>query len=292
MALTIQERINSSPNAQAVKYNYSFEAKLIQSDDATKELYCQLCNYIMSFKGVKYRLSWRACTFNKGRQVVAKLAFRGKTLALQLPLDYAQLPELKFKVKDMSDKKSMEKTPVEHRVKSQRAVVNGTKLVDLVAEQLDLQPIEPKLVLTLAHLPYEETETLLARELVKRVRTKDKGKDQVEHVAHHHEVTAEQAHTEISDNLAEHMVIFAKDRVLISGPKDIVNVDTLSQNFNNGDVVTMEVLKQKGLIPQNAQAVKVLARGMLDKILVVYAHDFSDDAIKMIVICGGKVIHV
>ena len=44
--------------------------------------------------------------------------------------------------------------------------------------------------------------------------------------------------------------------------KSIVNIDTLSQSFENGDTVTLDALKEKGIIPQNADYVKVLARGV------------------------------
>ena len=50
-------------------------------------------------------------------------------------------------------------------------------------------------------------------------------------------------------------------------------------------------MKEKGLIPQKTDFVKVLGRGMLDKHLIVEAQDFSADAVKMIVLTGGHAIH-
>ena len=70
--------------------------------------------------------------------------------------------------------------------------------------------------------------------------------------------------------------------------KHVVNVDTLSKAFASGDVVDLEALKKKGLVPKNAKAIKILARGALDKVLTVRADDFSADAVKMIVLTGGK----
>ncbi len=72
--------------------------------------------------------------------------------------------------------------------------------------------------------------------------------------------------------------------------KEIINIDTLSSNFNSGDTVNLDALKEKGLIPKKTDYIKVLARGTLDKHLTVEANEYSADAIKMIVLTGGKVI--
>lgn len=73
--------------------------------------------------------------------------------------------------------------------------------------------------------------------------------------------------------------------------KTIINVDTLSENFEAEAHVNLETLKAKKLIPANADFVKVLGRGILDKHLYVEAQDFSADAVKMIVLTGGHAIH-
>src|ERR1700719_4572213 len=45
----------------------------------------------------------------------------------------------------------------------------------------------------------------------------------------------------------------------------VVNLDTLAERFDKGTVVTVELLREKGLVPDTAQRVKVLARGEIDK---------------------------
>ena len=52
----------------------------------------------------------------------------------------------------------------------------------------------------------------------------------------------------------------------------------------------LETLKERGLIPKSTQAIKILARGTLDKPLCVLAHDFSVAAVKMILLTGGEAI--
>ena len=66
----------------------------------------------------------------------------------------------------------------------------------------------------------------------------------------------------------------------------------MSEHFEAEDTVSPEVLKEKGLIPKNVRTLKVLARGTLNKPLTVEAQDFSLDAVKMIVLTGGKAIKI
>ena len=72
----------------------------------------------------------------------------------------------------------------------------------------------------------------------------------------------------------------------------IVNIDTLSENFEDGARVDINVLKERGIIPPDSGSYKVLARGILDKPLVIYANDFSISAVKMIALTGGEVYRV
>ncbi|MDE5654929.1 MAG: uL15 family ribosomal protein, partial [Clostridia bacterium] len=70
----------------------------------------------------------------------------------------------------------------------------------------------------------------------------------------------------------------------------IINIDTLSQYFADGETVTLEEIKKRINGFGNTTYIKVLARGTLDKRLIVEADDFSLQAVKMIVLIGGKAI--
>ena len=74
--------------------------------------------------------------------------------------------------------------------------------------------------------------------------------------------------------------------------KEIINVDTLSRSFSAGERVDINLLKRKSLIPYDTGYIKILARGIIDKPLNVYANDFSLSAVKMIALSGGKSIKV
>ena len=56
------------------------------------------------------------------------------------------------------------------------------------------------------------------------------------------------------------------------------------------DVITLAVLKEKGLISSKVGRMKVLADGMLNKPLTIKSESYSIQAIKMIELTGGTVI--
>ena len=59
------------------------------------------------------------------------------------------------------------------------------------------------------------------------------------------------------------------------GKKEIINIDTLSNSFENGDEVTLEALIAKKLVPSKTGSVKLLARGTLNKKLIVFSFQCS-----------------
>jgi len=70
-----------------------------------------------------------------------------------------------------------------------------------------------------------------------------------------------------------------------------VNIDTLqllAEKYNL-EVITPEILKEKGVISRN-DLVKILGKGELKAKLEVTAHKFSQSAVKSIEEKGGKVI--
>jgi large subunit ribosomal protein L15 len=67
----------------------------------------------------------------------------------------------------------------------------------------------------------------------------------------------------------------------------VVNLDTLGERFDAGTVVTLELLRERRLIPASADRVKVLGRGEIGKRLTVHAHKFSGKAAEQIAAAGG-----
>jgi large subunit ribosomal protein L15 len=69
---------------------------------------------------------------------------------------------------------------------------------------------------------------------------------------------------------------------------DVVNLDTLEERFEPGVDVTVELLRERGLVSRTG-LVKVLGRGEISKALTVHAHKFSGTASDKIAAAGGKV---
>ena len=66
-----------------------------------------------------------------------------------------------------------------------------------------------------------------------------------------------------------------------------INVSDL-EKFDNGAVVTPELLKEMGILKKQLAGVKVLGNGELTKKLTVKASKFSSSAIEKIEAIGGK----
>ena len=67
----------------------------------------------------------------------------------------------------------------------------------------------------------------------------------------------------------------------------VVNLDTLAEEFDAGTDVTVDLLRDRGLVRHGAKKIKVLARGEISKALTVRAHKFSGKAAEKIAAAGG-----
>ncbi len=74
-------------------------------------------------------------------------------------------------------------------------------------------------------------------------------------------------------------------RVEVTG----VNLGRVSEAFEAGGEVTVESLREKGLIPKKAKLIKLLAHGDVDKKLTVKVHRISEKAREKIEAAGGAV---
>ncbi len=72
---------------------------------------------------------------------------------------------------------------------------------------------------------------------------------------------------------------------------EIISTDTLNKSFDDGSVVTKELLIERGIINPKKKKVftlKVLAKGAMTKKITVKADAFSKEAAGMIERAGGK----
>lgn len=70
-----------------------------------------------------------------------------------------------------------------------------------------------------------------------------------------------------------------------------INVSTLEKYFNDGDQITPELLREKGIVKRNLP-VKILGDGEIKKKLIVSANAFSKSAKEKIEKAGGRAVTI
>ena len=381
-------------NGLVVRYNRSFTARLTQASDEMKSRYSEIKNYILSYKGVKNRISWKRETFRIGRNTFACFVMRGKTLCLCLATDPARFEETKYKIFDLSVRSPKNKMPSMYRILNDRRVKYAKEIIDMLMAELGLnrneayadedfvlsyrtteelidcdlikiigqnttvsqevaavrdvvtktepeaieEPVEtveaePEAIEEPVETveaepeaieePVEtvEAETEVNEEPVETVEAEPEAieepvetveaepeaieepvetaeaepeviEEPVEEVEEDEGISVQDASDKMSDEEAKASVeveIITKP-VRKGGKSAIVNIQSLSKNYSAGEVVNLESLREKNLIAKNVVYVKILAKGSLNKALTVEADDFSLEAVKMIVLTGGRAI--
>ncbi|MBO5867154.1 MAG: uL15 family ribosomal protein, partial [Clostridia bacterium] len=241
--------------------------------------------------------SWPCSTLNCSREKLAVMLVKGKTLYLYLALDPAVAREtIKGTLKDVSTKKRFQAVPTLFKVKSPLSLRKAKLLIDKMMETKQIVFKKENNSVSPQNFPAQTTEELVKAGHIKIKALDGSPIDETKTlrtagfgiVA---SVTAEQAHDMITDEVASTLVQTSQNKSgARAGKKCVVNIDTLSQKFENGDVVTLDALKAKGIVGKKETAINILARGTLDKVLTVEADAFSLDAIKMIVLVGGTAI--
>ena len=279
-------------------YNKSFTAKLIQANDEVREYYNILKNYVLSYKKVTTRISWSHESVNRGRNKICRFVLRGKSLYLYLPLNPDDYADTKYKV-ERSEAKRFEELPCLYRIKNPRRVKYATELIATVMERYGLEYAEKESEDFVKDYPYEETLPLIKRGLIKvtksnkQIAFEDLPDEPIVSkfsIEHRDEVKVQEVKELMTDDVAEALVTLST-RKADTTKKGIINVDVLSECFKDGETVTLDEIKKRVQgFNKKITYVKVLARGTLNKKLIVEADEFSVDAKKMILLTGGQVI--
>lgn len=298
-----------------MRYNRSYTAKLIQSEDKLKSYYSEIKNELLRYK-VKTRTSWRYETFKTGRKLLARLAVRGKTLGLYLALNPAAYADTKYKIDDVSAVAKNAEVPLLYKIKNDRRCKYSKDLIAALMAANGLEAVNEPNENYANKYPYEEIEPLIERGLVKLLKWKQSGEGAEEGLIEisedkYEQITAEEGYTEVAaveeeeeesvsisvaeaeeriDDEEAETFVQESERYSDKTKKDIVNIDTLGKYFNSGDTVTVEEIRKRvPSVHPKTTYIKVLARGTLNKALNIEADDFSPAAIKMIVLTGGTV---
>ena len=154
-------------NKIEIKYSRSFTANLIQSEESVKEYYSELKNHILSYTGVKSKISWKFDSYNRGRDQLFKIKLRGKTICVYCALDPEEFDKSKYH-HDAIDAKIFAEVPMLLKIKSGLGLRKAKEIVDITMAKFGIEPNpKAKAVDYVKVYPYAETENLLARKLVK-----------------------------------------------------------------------------------------------------------------------------
>lgn len=290
-----------------VQYRRSFRARLIQSADETKAMYNRFRSEVLSYIGVKERVSWNYDSFNVGRRQFVKMNANAKSLIVYFALAPSEIGE-KYRFRDVSEKKRYAAVPVRFKITGARSMQYAIELLEQTAGAfgLDFKRTEENL-----EIPYETREELIRQRLIKVYAKRETGESVTEEQLEEYiaegatveplsaytvtdEVAVNEAESLITDATAKQLIALAdtKETRGTAGKRTYINLDTISAHYREGETVDLPSLRQKGLIDKRASSYKVLARGKLDKALTVEAADFSLPAVKMIVLTGGKVVKI
>ena len=90
----------------------SFSDKMLTTaDEKTKEYYNELYNKFISYRKVNPRVSSKCLSVRFGKELIAKISVRGKTMKLHLALNCKDFDENVYFQKDMSDVMAYEEVP-------------------------------------------------------------------------------------------------------------------------------------------------------------------------------------
>ncbi|MDE6275600.1 MAG: hypothetical protein K2M75_03570 [Clostridia bacterium] len=141
-------------------YERSFTAKLMQADVSVKQFYSQLKNHLLSYGKVNARMTKKREVFRFGKDVIAKMSLRSKTLRLYLALDFNKYKDGKFLVEDASSVKAVEDTPVLYRIANERRSRFAKELIDEMMKSIGASQGKNPNVDYSAELPYKTDEEL------------------------------------------------------------------------------------------------------------------------------------
>ena len=195
--------IDGNGNELDIRYSRSFTANVIQGEDNVKEFYSELKNHLLSYKGVKSRISWKFDSYNRGRDQLVKLKIRGKTICMYIALDPNEFDKAKYH-HDAMDSKIFEDVPMLVKIKSGLGLRKAKELVDILMAKLEIAVDEKaKTVDYVAEHPYEETDVLVQKGLIKILQADASDVKRAPAIV---EAVAEEAPAEVVEEVAEEVV--------------------------------------------------------------------------------------
>lgn len=252
----------------------TFEEKTTLASDEVKNYYNEVKNYLIMYRA-HARLS-KKCESFRYKGLLAKVAFAGKTLKVNLAIDPKTLEGTKYHFKDRSDKKQYQLVPTQIKIKSDRGLKYFKELVDLMMEGREVKPKRRFETTDFTALLIPDGHAVLYTLGV----TND-------HLVELMDVS--NIPTDLPVDLVYHIPTINGDDIEGMKEENSIYLDTLCKHFNDGDIITLDILKKNNILTRG-NMLRIKARGTLDKHFTIYADSFEANALAMLLCTGSKAV--
>ena len=107
-----------------------FFIKMLEAEDKLRDYYIIINNEFHSYRKINIRVSSKGVSYRWGRELVAKMTLRGKTIKMYYALDVNNYDENVYFQKYCGDVKAFEEVPLCVKVRSDRGLKNALKLIE------------------------------------------------------------------------------------------------------------------------------------------------------------------
>ena len=125
----IVEEVTVTEMVDIVWLDRTFENKLRQSDDTLKAHYDELKSLLLSYKGVKSRLSKGSDTIRANKETICKFVIVGKTIKLYLALNTDEYDVEKYNHENQGELTTYKEVPFMLRVKTDKSLKHAIELI-------------------------------------------------------------------------------------------------------------------------------------------------------------------
>ena len=257
-----------------------FTTKLKLCSDNTKEYYSTIKNSLLSY-GTHDRLS-RKCESFRRKGLIAKITISGRTLRLHLALDpknEEKFPINKYHQIDLGEKRQFTEVPFTLRVKSNRALKRALELIDLLFAERGINKKRR----------YVESD--FAKDLVVDGEAIFDKLGHPEQLSTTYSVDAYEAfnrdYNEAFEKMMNLLPVEEKESKQITEIQNIY-IDTVLDKIN-GDVISLQTLKDANIITKSSNNICIKIHTKLEKKIVVYCDEISNDALYAVLSLGGIV---
>jgi len=256
----------------------NFRARLKVSSEKNRITYSIIKNEFCAQKGISYRASGRVEKVKFHGDLIAVIGVAKRSIKLWLALDPNEFDKERYFHKDVSDKPRYEKVPMYLRVGSERAQKRVLELLEALFEKFGIE----------RRHKYEEKpiqELIFTLKGNKLLKDKEK-KHLLSESVHVHD--ADMLDNETAENCIE-----IKDIAPIANENfESISLDVIDENFLDGQRITLDRLKKKGLVSEDCNGIRIIAGSRISKPLAIHANEFTLPAVKMIVLTGGRAVQL